>query len=78
MKQHDLTKNIAIIALLVLVSFKQDSSAEKISFQSDKLYPEGISFDDKRELVYLSSLSLGKLISVDKKEFVKRYAMIQG
>jgi sugar lactone lactonase YvrE len=58
---------ISACILTVLFSFISDEPLKKIAFQSEKLYPEGITYDDKRGLIYLSSLTLGKIVSVDKK-----------
>jgi DNA-binding beta-propeller fold protein YncE len=65
--------NKLLIACLLglLFSFTQDKTSERIIFTSDKMYPEGISFDDKRGLVYLSSLTQGKISSVDSKGVCK-------
>jgi sugar lactone lactonase YvrE len=39
----------------------------KISFQADNLYPEGITYDSKRDLFYVSSIASGKIGAVDRK-----------
>ena len=54
------------IVLTTLFSFSQDTRDEKIVFESDKLYPEGITHNEKKELLYLSSLTQGKIVAVDK------------
>jgi DNA-binding beta-propeller fold protein YncE len=59
-------KASSAIILVSLLSFTQDTAPGKITFESERLYPEGITFDDKRELIYLSSLTQGKISSVDK------------
>ena len=56
----------SVIVLSILFSFKQDAKEEKITFESDKLYPEGITHNEKSNLLYLSSLTQGKISSVDK------------
>src|ERR1700758_3607789 len=65
-KQHYLQSPLVIIIFLSLLSFTQDNKIEKINFQSDSLFPEGITYDSKKDLIYLSSLKQGKISSVDK------------
>jgi sugar lactone lactonase YvrE len=71
MKQVYLKYALATTAFVALVSFTQDSKPEKISFQSDNLFPEGITYDTKKDLIYVSSLKQGKISSVDKQGVCK-------
>jgi sugar lactone lactonase YvrE len=64
-------KALTISTIVASFAFTQDNPSERIVFSSEKLYPEGITFDDKRQLVYLSSLTQGKISSVDKQGNVK-------
>jgi sugar lactone lactonase YvrE len=66
---NTLLKKIAFsfVVLSTLVSFTQDTTDEKITFESDKLYPEGITHNEKNNLLYLSSLSSGKVSAVDER-----------
>ncbi|HKC68097.1 MAG TPA: hypothetical protein VKG26_07690 [Bacteroidia bacterium] len=57
---------MAITIFASLLSFTQDNKTEKINFQSYNLFPEGITYDTKKDLIYLSSLTQGKISSVDK------------
>ena len=66
MNLHPLKKMSSIFALLALFSFTKDETPVHITFESERLYPEGITFDEKRELIYLSSLTQGKISSIDK------------
>ncbi|HXD93327.1 MAG TPA: hypothetical protein VNX01_08945, partial [Bacteroidia bacterium] len=66
MKQVYLKCALATTIFAALLSFTQDSKPEKISFQSDNLFPEGITYDTKKDLIYVSSLKQGKISSVDK------------
>ena len=71
MKQPYLKYALATTAFVALLSFTQDSKPEKISFQSDNLFPEGITYDTKKDLIYVSSLKQGKISSVDKQGVCK-------
>lgn len=51
---------------LFLFSFIGHQSGERIVFESEKLYPEGITYDDQKELIYLTSMATGKIVSVDQ------------
>jgi len=53
---------IAVIALFV-----QWVKVTTIKFDSPNLYPEGITYDSKRDLFYVSSISAGKIGAVDRK-----------
>jgi sugar lactone lactonase YvrE len=66
MKAHFKNISFSVLVLTTLFSFTQDTTDEKITFESDKLYPEGITHNEKSNLLYLSSLSQGKISSVDK------------
>ncbi|HSZ25066.1 MAG TPA: hypothetical protein VK766_05080 [Cytophagaceae bacterium] len=66
MKLPVLKKFSLFLVFVSFLSFTKDNSGERIVFESDRLYPEGITFDEKRELIYLSSLTQGKISSVDK------------
>jgi len=66
MVQSYLKYALATTAFVALLSFTQDSTPKKISFQADNLFPEGITYDTKKDLIYVSSLKQGKISSVDK------------
>ena len=53
---------IAVIALFV-----QWVKVTTVKFESENLYPEGITYDSKRDLFYVSSISSGKIGAIDRK-----------
>ncbi|MDB5272951.1 MAG: gluconolaconase [Chitinophagaceae bacterium] len=67
MKSFLLTTAFVITVAGVLFSFIRHQSGERIVFESEKLYPEGITYDDQKELIYLTSMATGKIVSVDQR-----------
>jgi len=62
---------LSVLLLALMSSFRQDTSGEKIVFECEKLYPEGITHNEKSQLFYLGSLMQGKVVSVDMKGALK-------
>ncbi len=57
-----------LAGILVMALFVQWIRATTtITFEAPNLYPEGIAYDSKRDLIYVSSISSGKVGAVDRK-----------
>jgi hypothetical protein len=56
-------KLLPLFFILLTLNFH----AQDIIFQSDTLYPEGIAYDSKRDVFFVSSLRHGKIGTVDRK-----------
>jgi sugar lactone lactonase YvrE len=54
-------------AVIIVALFVQGITNAIIKFNADNQYPEGIAFDSKRDLFYVSSISSGKIGAVDRK-----------
>jgi sugar lactone lactonase YvrE len=59
--------SLAVKILILVVSFGLSDQSTSIRFESDNLYPEGIAYDSKRDLIYVSSITSGKIGAVDRK-----------
>jgi sugar lactone lactonase YvrE len=57
-----------VVKIFILaVSFGLSVQTTSIRFEADNLYPEGIAYDSKRDLLYVSSITSGKIGAVDRK-----------
>jgi hypothetical protein len=56
---------LAVFAITIL--FIQWISTTSVRFESENLYPEGITYDSKRDLFYVSSIASGKIGAVDRR-----------
>jgi sugar lactone lactonase YvrE len=59
-------KNILISISMILISFIGLSQTPRIVFEAPYLYPEGVAFNSKTNLFYVSSVTTGTIGSVDR------------
>ncbi|HXA02493.1 MAG TPA: hypothetical protein VNW99_10930 [Cytophagaceae bacterium] len=59
--------SFAVKIFILIGSFGLLVQSSSIRFEADNLYPEGIAYDSKRDLIYVSSISSGKIGAVDRK-----------
>jgi hypothetical protein len=56
-----------LFKMLVLLTFALSAQAQSISFSSNELYPEGITYNKKQDAFFVSSLHYGKIGKVTSK-----------